>query len=177
MIIWCYKGALRESECTNIKSTQIRVNIDPENHITCMIQHNPTSSQKEGKPSGIRTKNKKDRKIFLPEDKDNLWKCPWTIFSYYLKATNNRTLQSDPPEFVFYNLTTQKQLSKTHVNHALQRLLKRVNMTHIDEYKTRIPRLQEHNKKISPSHSSKNTGDGAATQSYDTLNTPTQNAC
>ena len=137
MIIWCYKGALRESECTDIKSAKIQVITTPDNYIQCQIDHNPTSSKKKGAPSGTRTKNKKDRTVLLPQDLENIWKCPWTIFHTYLDTMEAQAPRSDSPEFVFYNLKNGNQLSKTHVNHALQRLLKKIEMSHIGTYKTK----------------------------------------
>ena len=128
MLIVSYKGILRGFDCTSIRQCNFKLLQEKSglSYIQIILKNVDKNE---------RTKNKKNRTVVIAAEtkEENKWKCALHAFvNYYLAVNNSKHLFTNS-DFLFFNLAKKdhgKQLSQRHLNFALQRHLKRVNMTH-----------------------------------------------
>lgn len=129
MVVWSCKAGMRESEIVRLLSDKTFIKFTPEAHITSVLEHNPRQNKQN------RNKNKRSKVIVLAPDGDaRPHTCPWQWYHKYMRLQTEQLHKmklTTKPTTVFYNLKTGRQLAKTHLNHALQRLLKKAGMTHV----------------------------------------------
>ena len=135
LIILAYKGMLRGKECRSIRQINFSFCVEPGHEsLEVRLLHNGDEQK---------TKNTDPKTILIAGEKDlpkNQWKCVVSAFALYKTALADSGIGFEVSDFLFFNLTRKnlgKQLSKAHLNSALQRLLNKANKSHTSGHKSK----------------------------------------